>query len=614
MQKAGNSLDDLISFAEERGSEPAATAFWNILVVDDEADVHKVTKLVLSGFQFEGKGIRFINCYSGAEAKCALRNNPDISIIILDVVMEEANSGLKLVEYIRQELNNRYTRIILRTGQPGQAPERQVILQYDINDYKSKIELTSEKLLTTVISCLRSYKDMVTIERNRRGLEKIVVAADDIFQIQSLDDFLHEIVTQMTEILSHETAYHDASIRSICAEKTDDRYLMKAVAGHLRSSLEGKEVTAVLSASATECFTIAVREKITVYDGGIYVVLFNPSNGGEYVVCIEKDTPFDEWEKDLLEIFSANVATAFENIVLNSGLEHKVYIRTSELRKAKEEIESAMHELETINERLTATNLELEQAKVVADQDMRMAINVQENVLPHTPPGSEGWEAGYFFKPMAGISGDFYDFFPDAQGSLSGIALFDVSGHGIASGLITMLAKSITYRRFRGMSTRPLSDVIDAVNDDLIAELDNVPNFLSGVMLRLSGDTVEYVNAGHPDIIVRRASGQCVFWADEEDNPKGFYLGIKSMHRPHGVSSFAVDHGEFIVAFSDGMVESSDRSGEAYGITRLIENIGLLDPSQGAQAAADCLMKKFWSFIGSEVLPDDLTLVVVKRR
>ena len=110
-------------------------------------------------------------------------------MILLDVVMETDDSGLQLVHYIREELHNRTVRIVLRTGQPGKAPAAKVILEYDINDYKEKTELTLDKMLVTVISALRSYNFITTIENNRKGLKKIIDASSDIFERQSLQNW-----------------------------------------------------------------------------------------------------------------------------------------------------------------------------------------------------------------------------------------------------------------------------------------------------------------------------------------------------------------------------------------------------------------------------------------
>jgi len=109
---------------------------WKILISDDEEQVHEITKLALTQFNFDGKKLEFISAFTGEETKKCMTENPDVSIILQDVVMENDTAGLDVVRYVREELHNNMVRIILRTGQPGQAPERKVIVDYDINDYK----------------------------------------------------------------------------------------------------------------------------------------------------------------------------------------------------------------------------------------------------------------------------------------------------------------------------------------------------------------------------------------------------------------------------------------------------------------------------------------------
>jgi diguanylate cyclase (GGDEF)-like protein/PAS domain S-box-containing protein len=140
--------------------QPAAVplAPWKILIADDEPDVHHVTRLALHGFQFADRGLELFNAYSMAEAQVILRAQKDIAVALLDVVMEYDDAGLRLVQYIRNDLKNKFIRIILRTGQPGQAPERHVITHYDINDYKAKTELTAQKLFSAMVTALRSYR------------------------------------------------------------------------------------------------------------------------------------------------------------------------------------------------------------------------------------------------------------------------------------------------------------------------------------------------------------------------------------------------------------------------------------------------------------------------
>lgn len=148
------------------------TPSWKVIIVDDEPAVHEATELALDDIEFEGKPVTFISAYSGKEAKSLLEKHSDAAVIFLDVVMEKSDAGLDVAKYLRETIMNRLTRIVLRTGQPGQAPERAVILAYDINDYKMKAELTQDQLITSTIMALRGYHDLLTIEDARAELQK----------------------------------------------------------------------------------------------------------------------------------------------------------------------------------------------------------------------------------------------------------------------------------------------------------------------------------------------------------------------------------------------------------------------------------------------------------
>jgi signal transduction histidine kinase len=137
---------------------------WKVLIIDDDEDIHRVTQLVLKRFAFLGKRLQFFSAYSAEAGKQILSVQDDIAVILLDVVMEQEDSGLMLAQYIRQELKNKLVRIILRTGQAGRAPENDVIMKYDINDYKEKTELTQQKLYTAMVTALRSFRDLSIME------------------------------------------------------------------------------------------------------------------------------------------------------------------------------------------------------------------------------------------------------------------------------------------------------------------------------------------------------------------------------------------------------------------------------------------------------------------
>jgi diguanylate cyclase (GGDEF)-like protein len=164
-------LPSTVALLPKEELQPSANS-WKILIVDDEPSVHRATELALKSFTFEGKPVSFISAYSGKEGmELITTQHPDTAIILLDVVMESHDAGLKVVQYIREELNNHRVRIILRTGNPGEAPEESVILNYDINDYKLKVELTRQRLITSAISALRSFRDIATIEQQKQDLD-----------------------------------------------------------------------------------------------------------------------------------------------------------------------------------------------------------------------------------------------------------------------------------------------------------------------------------------------------------------------------------------------------------------------------------------------------------
>ncbi len=161
--------DDELLFAPEEEESLAETP-WTVMIVDDDAEVHSFTKLALHDFTFERKSLRFLCAYSAAEATDILKHHDDIAVILLDVVMESETAGLDLVETIRYHFNNTTVRIIIRTGQPGVAPERYVIDHYDINDYKEKTELTTDRLYTTVRSALSQYKQIVELMNKKNEI------------------------------------------------------------------------------------------------------------------------------------------------------------------------------------------------------------------------------------------------------------------------------------------------------------------------------------------------------------------------------------------------------------------------------------------------------------
>lgn len=156
---------------------------WKVLIVDDEPDVHEVTRIGLKRFTFDGKNIELVSVYSAEQARKILQNNQDFAVAMIDVVMETEEAGLDLVRFIRKEVGLSHIRLIIRTGQPGKAPERFVIDNFDIDDYKEKTDLTALKMYTVFRSLIKSYRDILTIERSKIELEhKVKERTQELYQ------------------------------------------------------------------------------------------------------------------------------------------------------------------------------------------------------------------------------------------------------------------------------------------------------------------------------------------------------------------------------------------------------------------------------------------------
>lgn len=190
-------LTDDIEPLDTRSNAPP----WKLLVVDDDPEVHGVTRFALRDLRVFGRPIRFLHADNAQQAREHLRQNYDIAIALLDVVMETDQAGLELVQYIRDDLGLAECRIILRTGQPGYAPELTVIHEYDINDYRTKAELTHTRLITTVSTALRAYEQLRVIAENRRGLELIVHAAADLMEQRAISSLAEGVLTQLAALL-----------------------------------------------------------------------------------------------------------------------------------------------------------------------------------------------------------------------------------------------------------------------------------------------------------------------------------------------------------------------------------------------------------------------------
>ncbi|MBT5667931.1 MAG: hybrid sensor histidine kinase/response regulator [Rhodospirillaceae bacterium] len=214
-------MSDEIEFASPDDMGGPKGEPWKILIVDDEPSVHSMTRIVLSDFEFEGRGLEFVSAHSAMEAKKVLVDNSDAAMVLLDVVMETDHAGLDVARYIRNEAQNDQIRIVLRTGQPGQAPETTVIRDYDINDYKEKTELTSARLTTTVYASLRAFRDIVELKKQGVELRQATQAAEVAERAKAtfMGTASHELRTPLNAILGFSQLMKDEVFGPLGNEK-----------------------------------------------------------------------------------------------------------------------------------------------------------------------------------------------------------------------------------------------------------------------------------------------------------------------------------------------------------------------------------------------------------
>ncbi|HVH42313.1 MAG TPA: response regulator [Labilithrix sp.] len=155
-------------------------AAWNVLVVDDEDDIHQVTRLALKRKNWRGRSVALSHAKSAAEARELLmaKGSPHFHVALVDVVMETDDAGLRLCDFIRSNIT-RSTRIVLRTGQPGVAPPEQVLTDYDIDYYLAKTEVTDQRLFLVLRSCFRSSTDIATILQVGAHMKALTVALQE---------------------------------------------------------------------------------------------------------------------------------------------------------------------------------------------------------------------------------------------------------------------------------------------------------------------------------------------------------------------------------------------------------------------------------------------------
>ena len=295
---------------------------WRVLIVDDEEQVHKVTALVLNQCEFDNNPIELVHAYSMKEAIEILESQEPFALALVDVVMETDDAGLRLVQHIREELGDSNVRLVLRTGQPGQAPEETVISKYDINDYKNKTELTSTKLKTLLYSALRSYRDIRTIEANRQGLYNLIDATSKILDTDKLPVFASAVLEEIGTLLNldSDAVCTHTPVDALAAKSSQSQYAILAATGAIKDALAKDHK---LPQEITDYFDKAKKEHHGLHEERVYVGYYNTDLVGENLLYVKPNSPLNKMGSHLLDIYTRCVA------ITHNNLHHKDQIQKS---------------------------------------------------------------------------------------------------------------------------------------------------------------------------------------------------------------------------------------------------------------------------------------------
>ncbi len=315
------SEDDLVFLDESPPSSAATTTttpgVWRVMIIDDDADVHSATTFALGNLEMQHRPLEFLHAYSAAEARELLKFEQDIAVILLDVVMEKEDAGLQLVRYIRETLGLSEVRIILRTGQPGYAPEIDAIRDFDINDYKTKSELTRIKLFTTVTAAIRSYEQIRAINASRRGLDLIVRASTELMGLHGLQNFAAGVITQIAGLLGLEAE------GLLCVQENIDgkgaELFVIAAAGDYLDAIN-KPVAALGDTRIADALAAALLQRRNIYDSDFTALYFAGKGQRDFAAFLNTDMPLNEIDQRLLEVFCSNISVGLENVLLVTRL------------------------------------------------------------------------------------------------------------------------------------------------------------------------------------------------------------------------------------------------------------------------------------------------------
>ncbi|MEK8020054.1 MAG: response regulator [Candidatus Parabeggiatoa sp.] len=350
---------------------------WKVLIVDDDLDIHAITELALKDFSFADRTLQIFQATSGAEAQTILRAESNIAAALIDVVMETDDAGLRLVDFIRNELKYSLIRLIIRTGQPGMAPAREVIERYDIDDYKSKTELEDDKLYTTMRVALKSYRDLVTLDSNRKALRKILEAVPEFHHAQSLNHFFNGVLSQLIGLcnLGENSLISTVDSGLVITADNQHQVTVQSGTGRLAPSEESEEIERIRQICLDKILGETAEQTLPAD------VLFLPLEINQKAigfVYLENAHHLSRADLDLIQIMAQQCSSALENLQLYLDLKEanqKTLQMLEVAEQARIDAEQARTDAEQARQKAEVANQAKSQFLANMSHELRTPLN-----------------------------------------------------------------------------------------------------------------------------------------------------------------------------------------------------------------------------------------------
>lgn len=319
-ESASNTPQDALKRMAKAGDRKQ----WRILSVEDDTTYQASLIYALDDLVVNDLPVEILTANSAAQAAPIIAETPDIAVILLDVVMEQDDAGLRLVSTIRDIIGNSAVRIILLTGQPGMAPRDDIMSHYDIDDYWCKSDLSIDQLSSLVVGNIRTWNYISLLNRARQGLQLLVDACQSINSKRDLKSFTHTVLEQISQLIG----ISEGGI--VCIQHSEhsriEDSLLIASSGKY-SKLAGQKLASVPSDQLQSLIRKACTLRQHIYETNFSVFYFS-SHGvdqREYVTLVETSVPMNEQHQSMLQVFSENVSTGFTNIALYNRLTELAY-------------------------------------------------------------------------------------------------------------------------------------------------------------------------------------------------------------------------------------------------------------------------------------------------